>query len=583
MNWHLKTKAPQSFFKKFPEFSSLTAQLLYNRGLKTQQQIDEFFNPDFSDDLHDPYLLKDMRKAVVRIKKALKKQEKILIYGDFDADGVCSSAILHYSLKALGSSNLGAYIPNREKENHGLNFDSIKQAAKDKVNLIITVDCGSTDKQEADLAKKLGIDLIITDHHEMISKKPIAEAIINPYQKGEKYPFKHLSGAGVAYKLACALFDEMGDPDNLKKWLLDLTALATVADVMPIIGENRTIVKYGLGVLAQTRWVGLKELMEIAKIAPEIVHPSLNGKAPFSNLDTFTLGFMLAPRLNAPGRINHASLAFELLISQDIDAAKKMALEVNQQNLERQQLADKLTAELEFCLADLKDLPDVIFEGKKDWPIGILGLAASKATEKYQRPVILYCENQDQICASARAIPQFDLITALAECNQYFDDYGGHRSAGGFRMGRNKAKLAQLKKELNQIAKKRLAGIDLNPVLEIDTELSLADFNFSNYEQIQQFAPFGKANPEPIFSVRGLEVLGARLVGNGQKHLKMDLLMFGQGESSRPIKAIGFGLGEYYQQIKSGMLIDAAFKLILNQWNGFKDLEMKIVDLKINS
>ncbi len=581
MNWRLKPKAPKGFLRRFPQFSPLAVQLLYNRGLRTQQQIDEFFNPDFDKDLPSPYLFKDMKKAVKRIVKALNQKEKILIYGDFDTDGVCASAILYQTLKQLGGQELEVYIPDREKENHGLNRASLGWAKKNKTDLIITVDCASTDLKEAALAKNLGIDLIITDHHEMGDKKPAAEAIINPYQKGQRYPFQQLSGAGVAYKLSWALLDEMGDSENLKKWLLDLTALATVADVMPIIGENRTIVKYGLGVLAQTRWVGLRELMKAAGIKPEVIGFSAQGEAPASNLDTYTLAYLLGPRLNAPGRIKRASLAFELLTAQEPALAREIALEINQQNLKRQYLAEKLFSELEACLAEYQDIPPVIFEGSEDWPIGIVGLIASKAAEKYQRPIVLYCQNGKEICASVRANPQLDLVEVLDGCAAYFNEYGGRRGAGGFRMSKDKGKLEQVKKDFNRLAAQHLKGIDLSPALEVEAELALNEMSFENYEQIQRFAPFGKGNPDPIFLARGLEALDARLVGNGQKHLKMELLMFGEGQvNPRPIKAIGFGLSNLYEEVKPGNLVDLVFKMDLNHWNGFKNLEMKVVDLK---
>ncbi len=580
MKWRIESRAPKSFFKKFPEFSPLVGQLLYNRGLKTQQQIDEFFNPDFSADLHDPFLLKDMSKAVKRIDRALNKNEKILIYGDFDTDGVCATAILYQTLKSLGGRQISIYIPDRGKENHGLNPDSIRKAAAEKVDLIISVDCGSSDVKEAAMAKDLGIDLIITDHH-YIAELPPAKAIINPYQSCQKYPFQELAGAGVAYKLACALLGELGDPDNLKKWLLDLTALATVADVMPIIGENRTIVKYGLGVLAQTRWLGLEELMKISSITPEILRASVEGEAPGSNLDARTLAYILGPRLNAPGRMDHAKLAYQLLVTEDFQLAQELAIKINRQNLERRQTTERVVSELEDCLSGRSELPEVIFEGSKDWPVGILGLAASKAVEKYQRPAVLYYENGNKICASIRAIKQFKLMEVLNNCASYFDEYGGRSCTGGFRM--KKDKLTELKKQFIKFSAESLKAVDLTPILKIEAELDLADISFENYNQIQQFAPFGVGNPDPVFLARSLEVLDARLVGNGQNHLKLDLMLFDKKKSAgRKIKAIGFGLGEYYSKIKSGDLVDLAFKIILNQWNGFRGLEMKLVDLRFS-
>lgn len=586
MKWQIKPKAPSAFFKKFPEYSPLIVQMFYNRGLKTQQQIDEFFNPDYEKDIHDPFLLKGMKKAVKRILKAIEKQEKILVYGDFDADGVCSTAVLFLTLKDLGAQNINTYIPNREKENHGLNEKSIQQIAKDKTNLIITTDCASNDIKEVDLAKSLGMDVIITDHHQIDDKIPKAIALINPLQKGDKYPFKGLSGTGVAYKLACALLSSKGKQNDnlLKKWLLDLVALATVADVESIIGENRTLVKYGLGVLAQTKWLGLKELMEVAQIKPKVNYHSLNGEAPLTNLNTYTLGFMLGPRLNAAGRIGHANTAFRLLTTQDKKEAQELALRLNQKNIKRQSLTNKIFKEVVNCLDEKIDQRKdfkLIFEGSPDWPIGLVGLIAGKVKDKYCCPAIIYHQRGDLIYASCRSIPEFDLMSMLKQGAKFFDDFGGRSGTGGFQMSTKK--LNQVKEKFNQIAEKKLSNIDLTSVLEIDKELYLKDVDWKNYDQIQRFAPFGKANLEPRFLIKGLEINNLRAVGNNSGHLKMGLTMFNKNSKiAKNFNAIGFGLGKKVEEIKRGDLIDIVFELIVNEWNGQRDLEMKIIDLKLS-
>ena len=585
MKWKIKPKAPNAFFKKFPEYSPLIVQMLYNRGLKTQQQIDEFFNSDYKEDIHDPFLLKGMKKAVKRILKAIEKQEKILIYGDFDADGVCSAAVLFITLKDLGVQNISTYIPDREKENHGLNEKSIQQAYENNVNLIITTDCASNDVKEVDLANSLKMDVIITDHHQIDGQMPKTVALINPSQKGDKYPFKGLSGTGVAYKLACALMSSKGKQNDnlLKKWLLDLVALATVADVESIIGENRTLVKYGLGVLAQTKWLGLKELMEVSKITPQVNHHSLNGEAPLTNLNIYTLGFMLGPRLNAAGRIGHANTAFRLLTTQDKKEAKELALRLNQKNIKRQSLTTKVFKEVVDCLDKKIDQGEdfkLIFEGSPDWPIGLVGLIAGKVKDKYCKPTIIYHQRGDLIHASCRSIPEFDLMSMLKQCAKFFDDYGGRCGTGGFRM--NAKKLNQVKEKFNQIAEEKMRNVNIDPILEIDKELYLKDVDWKNYDQIHRFAPFGKANPEPRFLVKGLEISSLRVVGNNGGHLKMALTMFNKDSKiAKNFNAIGFGLGKKIEEIKKGDLIDIVFELIVNKWNGQRDLEMKIIDLKL--
>ncbi len=585
MKWQVKPKAPSAFFKKFPEYSPLIAQMLYNRGLKTQQQIDEFFNSDYQEDIHDPFLLKGMKKGVKRILQAIEKQEKILIYGDFDADGVCSAAVLFLTLKDLGAQNISTYIPDREKENHGLNQKSIEEAAQNKTDLIITADCASGDIKEVDLAKSLGMDVIITDHHQVGDEIPKVIALINPWQKGDKYPFKGLSGTGVAYKLACALLSSKGNKNDnlLEKWLLDLVAIATVTDVESIIGENRTLVKYGLGVLAQTKWLGLKKLMEIAQVNPQINHHSLNGEAPLTNLDTYTLGFVLGPRLNAAGRIGHANTAFRLLTTQDKKEAKELALRLNQKNIKRQGLTNRVFKEvvnrLDEKIDQGKDFK-LVFEGSSDWPIGLVGLIAGKIKDKYSRPAIIYHQRGDLIHASCRSIPEFDLMGMLKQGAKFFDDFGGRCGTGGFRM--NSKKLNQVKEKFSQIAEKKLRNIDVTSVLEIDKELYLKDVDWKNYDQIQRFAPFGKANSEPRFLIKGLEVNNLRAVGNNSGHLKMKLTIFDKdSKTAKSFNAIGFGLGKRTEEIKKGDLIDVVFELIVNEWNGQRNLEIKVIDLKL--
>jgi len=591
MRWQLKPRAPIAFLKKFSEYSSLITHLFYNRGFKTQQQIDEFFNPDFQKDFHSPFLLKGMKKAVKRILAAIEKQEKIVIYGDFDADGICATAVLFLTIKALCNKEVQIYIPNRDKEGHGLNEKAIKELAQAETRLIITVDCASADLDEVDLANSLGIDIIVTDHHELRDILPKAVAIINPWQKGDRYPFKKLAGAGVAYKLAWAILESAAiskandsSQKKLQKWLLDLVSIATVADVMPIIGENRTLVKYGLGVLAQTRWLGLQELMKSARVTPKLTQPSLNGEAPLTNLDTYTLGYILGPRLNAASRIDHANLAFRLLITEDRKEAKSLAEQLNQNNLDRQRLTDKIIKEIRGRL-DKKfnqdSKPKLIFEGSPNWSVGIIGLAAGKIADRYCRPTVIYQEKGEMIYASCRTILQFDLMEPLEKCANFIDDFGGHKEAAGFRI--KKGKLSQVKKVFNQMAEEKLKDKNLIPLLNIDEELSLKEVSWQNYDQIQRFAPFGRDNPEPRFLAKCLEINDIRIVGNNGRHLKMELIMFDNGsESAKNFKAIGFGLGEWEYKLKKGDLIDIVFEFIIDEWNGRRDLQFKIVDLKLS-
>lgn len=589
MKWNIKPTAPDIFLKKFPEYSSLAIQLLYDRKLNTQAEVDEFFNPDYENDLHSPFLLKGMGEAVERVLNAIKKNERIVIYGDYDADGVCSAAILFLTLKKISANDIDIYIPDRDKEGHGLNNNAVQKIADNNTKLVITVDCGSRDLEMVQLANSLGMEVIITDHHEMGDKLPEAVAVINFHQKDDKYPFKHLAGAGVAYKLACALLSSdfishplckinKNEADNLKKWLLDLTAIATVADVMPILGENRTIVLYGLGVLAQTKWIGLQELIKTGRVEPKVVQNSVGGKAPLTNLDVFFLGFVLGPRLNAASRMDHANTAFRLLTTEDRKEARELAEKLNNKNIMRQKLTDKIALEINQRLKNFDGR--IVFEGSPDWPVGLVGLAATKVAEKYYRPVFIYCEKENLIQASGRSIPEFDLMEAVEKCSYLLEHYGGHKGAAGFTA--KKENLEQIKKILISFAEEKLEGKDLEKSLEIDAELFFDDISWANYDQIQKFAPFGRANSEPKFLVKDIKIADLKLVGNGEKHLKLNLrLLNKKGDLVKNIKAIGFNFGDWESKLKIDDEIDVIFELIADEWNGYRNLQMKIVDLRL--
>lgn len=591
MKWNLKPKVPEDFVRQFPEYSPLVCQLLYDRGLRTQEQIDEFFNPDYQQDLHDPFLMKGMKKAVKRIIQAIKKQEKIVVYGDYDTDGVCAAAILFLTLKNSGAKNLDIYIPDRDKERHGLNKGAIENLARAGAKLIITVDCASRDYQEVDLANSLGLEVIITDHHQVGDKLPKAKAIVNPWQKKDKYPFKELSGAGVAFKMAQAILknSESQIPNSkqkqgFEKWLLDLVAIATVTDVMPIIGENRTLVKYGLGVLAQTQWIGLQELMKVIQLNPLVTQPSLNGEPPSTNLDTYTLGYIIGPRISAASRIDQADIAFQLLVTENRQEAKELAEDLNKKNIKRQNLIEQIVQEIESRLQEAfhrGENPKLIFEGDKHWPVGLIGLAAGKIAEKYHRPTLIYQEKENISYISGRSIPQFNLIEAIEECSSLLDEFGGHRGAAGFRV-ENKQR-EEVKNKLVQIAEKKLTEEDLIPLLEIDAQLSPTEINWQNFDQLQLFEPFGQANPKPKFLIRDLEVSDLRIVGNDGRHLKLELGILNQDLGiKRKIKAIGFGLGKWGEKLKIGEKIDLVFEMIVDEWNGMRDLQLKVIDLEIS-
>lgn len=595
MNWSLKPKVPEDFIRQFPEYSPLVCHLFYNRGLITQKQIDEFFNSDYEKDIHNPFLLKGMKKAVKLILKAVEKQKKIIIYGDYDADGVSASAILTETLKKIGAKNLAVYIPDRIKEGHGLHLKAIKDLAGDGAQLIITADCGITGFEAVESANSLGLDVIITDHHRSLEKLPKARAIIDPHQPADKYPFKELAGAGVVFKLAQALQRTCGrfnlphvlwnasENSSLKgfeKWLLDLVALATIADVMPLIGENRTLVKYGFGVLAQTKRVGLQALMKISRLNPVVIQPSVNGQPSLTNLDAYAVAYVLGPRLNAAGRLDHANTAYRLLMTDSGKEAEEIAQQLDAFNRQRQQLTDKIIKEIEERLAKKSKIDKIIFEGDFDWSSGMVGLAAGKITEKYHRPSFIFNLAKEEAHGSWRSIPGFDIIAAISQCAGPLKDFGGHPGAAGCVV--LEKDLEEFKKQISAIAEERLKDEDLIPSLEIEAQLWPEEISFKNYDSIQSFAPFGLANPEPKFLIKGLELNDLKIVGNNGQHLKLEFLIPEEGgKLLRRLKAIGFGLWEKGEKLKRGDKVDLVFKFIVDEWNGTRNLQLKVVDLKL--
>jgi len=586
MVWKLKPTAPEEFFKQFPEHSPQVLQLLYNRGLETQPEIQEFFNPDYERDLRDPFLMSGMKEAVKRVLRAIKNKKKIAIFCDYDADGVCGGVLLENTLRALGAADIQTIIPDRNIEGYGLNNEAVKKANDEGVKLILTVDCGISDVEEVKLANSLGLEVIITDHHQVPDILPMASAIVNPHQKKDKYPFKDLSGAGVAFKLAVALLQKFKadkKADNFQtpasrrvfeKWLLDLVALATVADCVPLKGENRTLVKYGLYVLAKNQRIGLRELMKVARLNPTFTNDNIK-----TNLNAYALGFALAPRLNAAARVNHASLAYGLLKAASISEAVDLAAKLDQCNRDRQKMTERIMTEVEKRVAAKIKNKDywIIIEADEKWIPGVVGLAASKVTDKYHRPSIILNRNADCLRGSARSIEHFNIIEALAKCREFLREYGGHPGAAGLTL--IEANLPAFEKKINQIAKESLKEKDLVPVLEVDLEILPEALRWELFEEVERFEPFGEDNECPVFLARDLEIVGLRQVGNGQKHLKLELKS--AALPGKIFKGIGFGLaGENNQDLAVGDKVNLVFELIVDEWNGHRDLQMRVIDIK---
>ena len=563
--WKINTPVPKEFLEKFPEYSRLTLQLLWDRNLKTQKAIDEFFNPDYDEDLHNPFLLKDIKKALKRIEIASKKKEKVAIFADYDADGICGAVLLHEILDVYKITP-EVYIPDRNKEGYGLNFKAIEEIAKKGVKLILTIDCGVSDFKEVKSANKLGMDVIIIDHHEIPTssvgrpKLPPAFAIINPKQKKCKYPFKDLAATGVAFKIVQAVKEIKKMPVSWEKWLLDLVAISTVTDSMLLLGENRTLVKYGLIVLSQTKRLGLKVLLEKARVK--------------GDLNTYTLGWILGPRINAASRVDHGTLAFQLLLSRQKDLAEDLANHLEAKNQERQRQMEIIMKEArEKALKNLNK-KRIIFETDENWTAGMLGLAAQKLKDEFWRPCFICQQSKEFVNCSARGgVAGFNVIKALNQCKEYLDEYGGHPYAGAFRAATKN--LSKIQEILEKTSNQKLKDKDLIPFLNIDAEVDEQDLNWRIFDEIQKFSPFGSSNSEPLFLMRGLTVFEMRNVGAKNNHAKFVLK-----KGDKKFQAIGFGLAGYCDRIKIGDRIDVVFEMISNEWDGSKELQFKIMDLK---
>jgi len=563
--WEILPKISDDFIGQFPEIDPIILQLLYNRGLKTQEEIDNFLYPDYSQDLYDPFLFQDMEKAVKRIIRAIEQQEKIMIYGDYDADGVTSTTVLISALKKLGVKNIDSYIPDSNREEYGLNQTAIEQIIRDGYKLIITCDCGSSNKKEVEVANKSGVDVIITDHHLMPQNPqeiPPAYAIINPcFDKN--YPFKDLAGVGVAFKLVQALFRQLSNQisnlEAFEKWLLDLVAIGTVVDIKPLLNENRVLVKHGLIVLNKTFRLGLRALVNEAGLI-------------LGNLDTHHLSWQMGPRLNAARRLDKADLALGLLLTESKEEANCLAAKLNKINSERQRIVDLAFQRVKSDLEAKPDTKVVAIYGQ-NWPAGILGLLSQRILEEYNRVAVVMTDIRDiEIKGSGRGPGGFNLVEALSQFKEYFSSYGGHRQACGFTL-KNREKVNEFINLFTKSVGEKLAGLDLTPKLFIETEIELEKVSWDLMETLETFAPFGEGNPKPLFLAKNLIIENLQWVGQNGQHLKIYV--------SGGKKMIGFSLNNHpSQDLRIGDKIDVVFEISENIWNGQKEIQMRMVDIR---
>jgi len=559
--WEIAPEIEEDFQNKFPEINPIILQLLFNRGLKTQKKIDEFLFPDYSQDLHDPFLFKNMKKAVNRIFSAIEKGEKMVVCGDYDADGITASAILFLTFKKLGAKKITVYIPDRETDGYGLNKKIVEKFIKDKVDLIITCDCGTTNFEEIKMAKKAGIDVIVTDHHCPGEGIPQVFAIINPQIENETYPFHYLAGVGVAFKLIQGILKspkcQIDNKEGMEKWFLDLVAIGTVADSMPILGENRTLVKYGLIVLNKSANIGLRFLIKKSGLA-------------LGGIETNSIVYYLSPRLNAAARIKHAEEALKLILTEDEEKAKEFADNLNDFNKKRQVLVERVIKEIRKQIdPDSKDKILVLLG--KDWPKGILGLAASKLLDEYYRPVIIISQKGKEAVGSGRSIPNLNLHEILSQLEKYFSRFGGHPGAVGLTL-KDINLFEDFKKELNKIVEKKIKEEDFIPKIKIDAKVKLKDINWDFYESLVKFEPFGRDNWQPNFLLRNVVLNDLQKVGQKKQHCR---LIVGGNK-----KMIYFCSKPEVFDFKKGDHLDVIFQLGVNQWNGQQELQFKVIDIK---
>ncbi|HFC76950.1 MAG TPA: single-stranded-DNA-specific exonuclease RecJ [Candidatus Moranbacteria bacterium] len=556
----------RAFSGKLSSLHPVVLKLLKQRGFEKQDDMESFLFPNYEKDISDPFLFRDMKKVIKRLKDAKNKNEKILIFGDYDADGITSSLTLKSALEKAGFKTF-IYIPHKEKDGYGLNFKALKNFSKKGISLVITVDCGISNIQEIEQAKKIKLDVIITDHHHIPPKIPKALAIINPKLQNSNYPFEELAGVGVAFKLAQAIYETfLPDKKEQIKWLLDIVAIGTVADMVPLVRENRTIVKFGLLVLSKTKRIGLQEIFKTGRI--------LIDENNFPT--TQKISFQVAPRINSASRMSHAEKALFLLDEKDRATARIMALELESQNSQRQKETQRIATDVEKIIKEEFKNKSFIFIAKKHFPMGILGLVAGRVSNKFNKPTAILKKDTEMSRGSFRSIPQINIIKMIEQCSELLENYGGHSQAAGITV--KNENLEKFYNRMNSLIEKKLQGADLTPEIKIDTELNPADINFDLVDDLLKMEPFGQGNKEPIFLLRNLIIQDLKWLGNGEKHLK--LFLRPADGSPKIFEAIGFNLLDEFSELKIDDKINIIFNLSRDEWNGNKKIQMKIIDIK---
>jgi len=538
---------------------NLIDKMLENRNLETEDAVYSFFNYSLSK-LHDPFLLKDMQKAVDRLKKAVDKGEKIMIFGDYDVDGISATALLYDLFEKIGA-DIHYTLPDREKDGYGLKEYFMRKFAEDKVDVVITVDCGTANFNEIKLANELGLTVIVTDHHDCPIKMPEPFALINPRQPDCMYPNKELSGSAVAYKLVSALAPFYFEEETAEKYLYDqmgIAVLGLVADCMQLTGENRVMTTNGLASLNRGNHAGIKAMLEESGMET-------------TKITSNTIGFFIGPRINAAGRLDSAHHALELLLGDH----KKVPV-LAELNLKRREIVADFVKDASAQINAMNELPHIIVVSSKNWNAGTLGLIAGRMVDLFHRPTIAMQEKENEFVASCRSLNDFNITAFLRkEADELFTNAGGHMLAGGFTIPAEN--VDELRKRILEKGKDYIDSKNFFGMLELECEVRPEDLNFETSGKLSKFEPFGNGNPEPMLMLKNVQITSVKPVGKNNEHLQFPVLL-----GDKKFQAIAFRFGEHLDKITSDRNYDIAFNLEVNEWQGYKKLQLRVVDLKLS-
>ena len=560
--WTLKYKGSINDYdlNKKMKISPEIGQILKNRGINNEEDAEIFINPSL-DYLRDPFLMKDMEKAVDRIEYAIKNNQNIWIYGDYDVDGVSSTSVLCLYFDSIGFP-VKYYIPNRLEEGYGINEDAIEVLKNQGCDLLISVDCGITSVKEVELANQLGIDVIITDHHEVQDEIPNAYAVINPKQENCNYPFDMLCGCGVAFKLIQALTPAEEFKTSMYNYL-EIVTLATICDIVPLVDENRIIVKNGLKLMKDGINLGLKELIKVCGIDTDKIGSS-------------HVGFSIGPRINASGRLGYSYLGVELFTTKSKEEAIEIASLLEDKNNERQMIEAKMYQEAEDIINSDERYKDdkVLVIANKGWQHGVIGIVASKLTEKYYKPTILLTMEDEEATGSARSIKGFSIFDTLVKCSDLLEKFGGHEQAAGLSMDKNN--IDELRKRVNEIADYNLTDEDMIENISVEFELNEGSIDFNLIEELHSLEPFGMSNPSPRFIIRDLEIRSIFRMGKEKNHLKLNL------EKDKVYECVGFNMAYMAENYEVGDKVDVLFQLDENNYMGNRKIQFLLKDIRLS-